>query len=285
MLGLGLKDIRTEQLSAHILMLLEHGSEDSITGKLIRILCEGTLVECGVQGDIFWLHPSFCSWVEKNWIWNILENLEDSNIEIISSIGKLNVWKHDDVFIMEKISETKKFSKQELYIINNVRMHYKVCTLSDITDAAGLVISDNYKRRNSCSSKAYKWPRIPAPSRSMIQVWMKALQITFTCNENNIKQDYITNKWKSESEKFIEWWISKDNEYLYENNNEVTRIWRSETGRTRQTIYCCTERVCDKLPLDTVTITVRRIENGVLIESIAIMERNIIEEPKKKGLG
>ena len=46
-----------------------------------------------------------------------------------------------------------------------------------------------------------------------------------------------------------------------------------------------TERVCDKLPLDTEPITVRRIENGVLIESIAIMERNIIEEPKKKGLG
>ena len=66
MLGLGLKDIRTEQLSAHILMLLEHGSEDSITGKLIRILCEGILVECGVKGDLFWLHPSFCSWVEKN---------------------------------------------------------------------------------------------------------------------------------------------------------------------------------------------------------------------------
>ena len=61
LLELGLKDIETQQKIAHIKMLLEHGIEETVTGQLIRILCEGVMIEFGVKGDLFWLHPSFCS--------------------------------------------------------------------------------------------------------------------------------------------------------------------------------------------------------------------------------
>ena len=88
-MGFGLKDIETEQMSEHIYMMLEHGSEDTVTGQLIRNLCEGIVLQCGVGGDIFDLHSSFCTWVEENWVWSTIRSMEDLNINITHGMEQL----------------------------------------------------------------------------------------------------------------------------------------------------------------------------------------------------
>ena len=183
-------------------MIIEHGSEETVTGQLIRNLCEGVVLQCGVGGDIFDLHSSFCTWVEENWVWPTIRSMEDLNINITHSVEQLVKWKIDDVFILENIAESKNFNSKELYDINMVRLYMRVTTLSDITLVDGSKIREDAIRGErfiSCSSSFYEWPRIPKPSRKMIRIWEHAIKITFTSERLDIKGDINMLMWTHDS--------------------------------------------------------------------------------------
>ena len=128
--------------------------------------------------------------------------------------------KKNDLFIMEQISEERIFDNRELYIINNVRMFLQVTTLSDITEASGEFLCEQYDKYNkyTCSSQAYKWPNIPKPTNRMFQLWKSAIHRTFTIKGDEIKDEMVSNQWHNHSEQYITWWYNKEDNSIYFNN-------------------------------------------------------------------
>ena len=57
-LGFNFVDTDRKQLAEHVMKILDHGSEETLTGVLIRNLCKGTSIECGRGGNVWDLKPS-----------------------------------------------------------------------------------------------------------------------------------------------------------------------------------------------------------------------------------
>jgi len=51
LMGCGVNNLYVQQLISHISMMLDHGSQNSLTGRLIRIVAEGLYIESGYGGD------------------------------------------------------------------------------------------------------------------------------------------------------------------------------------------------------------------------------------------
>ena len=129
--GYEIKDLYTKQFISYIQALIDHGTSTSIKGQLICILEEGVLLEAGMEGDLFSIKPSICTWLEHNWITNTLKMMEDFDISL-----KQDKWKDDDTFLMQEISKGS-YTPQELQKINQVRQYLQVVSLADITVSDG----------------------------------------------------------------------------------------------------------------------------------------------------
>jgi len=81
-LGFNFVDTDWKQLAEHTMKILGHGSEETLTGVLIRNLCKGTSIECGRGGNVWDLKPSESPWVHHTWVWNTLQAREQSDLSI-----------------------------------------------------------------------------------------------------------------------------------------------------------------------------------------------------------
>jgi hypothetical protein len=183
----GFPDLWTLQLIEHVMVLIEHGSSNSLTGKLLRNIIEGHYIEVGLGGDVFQWDIENIPWITKTWFSETVRDLSMVNINIRHDIIQPYAWKASDVFIMEKIWNTKLFTTHQIRIINEVRMFHQVILLSDICTADGLQIKKEILSTTktwSCSSRAYHWPNTVPPTRQMMELWIESLQQAFGLNEN-----------------------------------------------------------------------------------------------------
>ena len=146
--------------------------------------------------------------------------IQDTDITIDNDVQQLVPWKINERFIMKDIQATGCFSSQELKDINTARLHLQVVTLSDISIADGTKLTFNathgIRDTSACSSKKYNWPRIPQLNRRMKTLWKKAIIKAFTDEREQIQQQYISSEWAQEAIPYQTWWISQDENRVYE---------------------------------------------------------------------
>ena len=274
-------DTDRKQLAEHGMKILDHGSEETLTGVLIRNLCEGTSIECGRGGNVWDLKPSESPWVHHSWVWNTLQALELSDLSIENDLKSLELWKDNDHFLMDDIFALREFTPVELEDINVVRMFMKVCTFSDITTAdrkeIRLDILDGEQNVHSISSAAYEWPNVKRPPRSFFVTWNRALRRVYTQGFGVLVKDEYQNttSWQEPSRKHHKWWVSVHENRLFMKQGDDWRICtirqvQRQTRATRHT-FTSTQDLSVILPYDAVPATVISIRTQIRVTGLSTM--------------
>jgi hypothetical protein len=245
------------------------------------------MVEAGFSGDIFDMPYSKMTWMSHSWLKNTLLCFEDTNLSVKHTLPKLEAWKHNDSFIMERILRSRRFSDIQMDIINKVRMHLKVATLSDITSADGRSFrleAINVEAFESCSSKRYRWPRTIIPSLQNKKLWNSAIRLAYATQiHNRIDPAFITATWRTTSHPFIGWWFSDLTNAVYERHINGWKKWTMKVDTRRRTRRATHRFVSSESFLPTfqpswIPITVEYDGNEVLTTGTGLIHTATIEE-------
>ena len=139
-----------------------------------------------------------------------------------------------------KIAESKKFPQKELNDINIVRLYLEVTTLSDITISDGSKIKNKIlegERYTCCISVTYWWPRIPKPTRIMVKTWERAVKLTFTSENLQVRENMKRNIWSNNSKDKHIWWFVKVENRIYQKIDDIFQIWIPNGRNSRRIRY------------------------------------------------
>lgn len=223
-MGFSYMDIGTQQMISHCEILVDHGSTDTLTGKLIRMYAEGLYIEAGIGGDCFIWDVDTLPWITESWLVNTIRDLQKGRITLQHNIRGPSAWRRGDFFIMEKIMEKKVYTKMEMRMINEVRVFFQVLFFSDLCSADGVTVHWDFfrmkQRINSCSSMAFQWPNSVPPTRHMLGLWLDALQQVFGIHNNICPMGFRLGSWYSKIETVWKWWVSEDLQELFQVNGD-----------------------------------------------------------------
>ena len=177
--GLGLLDIRLQQLISHINMLIKFGNTDTVEGTLITSMMETHQLELGVSTSLLRTDPSKYPWISNSWLWFTLCEAKEYAFLLHAPCPNLSTWRENDSLLMDNFASLS-LSTSEWRILNRTRLYLQVATVSDIADDGGHrlrlgVLSG--KQLYSISSRAYKWPSIQTPpTPSEILLWSRCIK-------------------------------------------------------------------------------------------------------------
>jgi len=76
---------------------------------------------------------------------------------------------------MDEVLKLGIFNKEELYLFNLERIHYKVIFLSDLTNRAISYITYQFlEEKELLYPREYKWPLV-VPSKKLFKLWYQFL--------------------------------------------------------------------------------------------------------------
>jgi hypothetical protein len=167
-------------------------------------------------------------------------------------------------------------NKNVLQIINRWRLYYQVLRLSDICDASGSYVLDEYRVYNPPTqtpkrTSTINWPRQPQPPKSSFKVWRRYLQQTFGMqiggalrDKLDVWQETLTtseNKWES--------YYSPSSKKMY---IPILPTWHIHTYKTISRRTCSfegiTEGTTEIPPEDIIPVTITsRKHNTIHVSS------------------
>ena len=242
--GLEIKDVYTLQGIAHVKALLDEASQQSATGKLLRILKEYHTLEIGLEGTIYNLpYDKIKDCMTESWMKNTLEFLWENEIEIKSDDPTITAgWSTHDTNIMQDAIDAG-YSGKALAAINRCRMYMKALYRSDISDISGQrVTQDGFNVSNTsteeCNSGAeYTWQHQERPPTGDRTMWRKFLKTAYCIDRSNREWEQPCGQWNNEAATHATWTYS-DNDDLYElTGPSQWKIWHrsGRRGRNRST--------------------------------------------------
>ena len=233
--GMGIKDLYTLQGIAHIKALVEEGSTESATGKLIRTLIEYHMLETGLGESIFDTpYEAMKDCMTDTWIKSTVKFIDESSIKIKSPMEPLSKWTDDDTFIINDAMESG-FSGKALSAINRCRMHLRSVTRSDI----GLHVIDDGALEvkyvaNECnlSSTAYRWPPQPRPPLKDRRIWHQFLRRAYDIGDENREFATPGGRWTREAVTVSSWAFNRESNRLYERiGKSKWSVWQATRRR------------------------------------------------------
>ncbi len=266
--GLNLTDIYTFQGNSRISVLQEHLAAKTITGDLLRTSIEAAKIEIGIGRNIFLLdYDLYGCLLTDCWIKHVWEFAFNNNIQIHDNTTKqLELQRENDLFIMEILVESRKYTKGELQHINRCCLHLQVFSLADIVCGSGENFTFTYNCiRDTQRPQRYKWPIQPQPGKTAKALWKKALRDNFPRNDDNILAHplgpwiNVNHTWK--------WYYNPSTFTLFQRYiNGTWRKWRrrSTTGRVGRTPVFIYDTQTFNTPRHILRATVNRIDNRLV---------------------
>jgi len=190
MMGCGIGNLFVQQVIAHATVLLDHGHCDSLTGKLIRIATESLSIESGWGGDPFQIDFDQVTWTMTTWLTETIRVFKRYNLTIQHGLQAPHIWREEDKFLMQLISDLKCFGKTEMKQINEVRMHMRVMTVSDVITIDGISVRPEVlqgDRVESCSGNEYLWPNAAKPTSTTLRLWRQAIKRSLNLQDNTLR--------------------------------------------------------------------------------------------------
>ena len=121
------------------------------------------------------------------------------------------------------------------------RLYLRATTLSDISNGSGTHILPSAwqcKREwDTLSSKAYKWPYQPKPTRKDTEAWQRVLQIIFAVGLRQLDISRPMGTYYRASRTHANWFIDRCNDSLYQQEEGRWRRWKPVITRTRNRLY------------------------------------------------
>ena len=239
--GLGLINIRLQQMISHAHLLLTHGCTDTPEGILISSMHELHQLEYGGAKSILDIDPHKTPWVTSTWLWFTLQEAHHYNFQLSAPPLLLHKWRENDQFLMD-IFSTLTLSSSQWRILNRTRLYLQVNTLSDVTNDDGRHLRPSAwtgDKAYSLSSQAYIWPRITTPLTSNERkLWRTCLKRTLLVPGTRVLRPLLCiQRWTQDAYKCCQWWQDQQR-LVYSVRDGLTFVWGCTSSRrvTRTTL-------------------------------------------------
>lgn len=266
--GMNIPNIFTFQGTSRLTILQEHLSANTLTGELLRTSIEAAQIEIGVGRNIFLLdYDLYECLLTDCWIKHVWAFAFHNNITIHDNTTQtLDLQRENDLYLMEIIIESRKYTKSELQQINRCRLHLQVYSLTDITCGFGETFTNTYKcEKDQQRPQQFKWPIQPKPGKKAKALWKKALKDNFPRDEQHVLLQPLQ-RWTSPCSKW-RWYFNPHTNTLFQRySNGSWRSWRrrSTTGRVGRTPNFVYDTQTFNTPRNIVRATVQRIDNRII---------------------
>ena len=212
--GLNLPSPAIEQGIQQLRLLLEHGSEDTLSGKLLRISLEQMQLEVGELESVLSLpYKRFHHLATDVWIKHVWRFCSESGVKLVWNTAVLPLPLREwDSAIMAKCRAVGIRCPKQQRRINRVRCSLQVITLADITTADGRSIRQDVREGRQWTRRSkYQWGK-EQPSEQDWDEWSRAM--IRISNHNG----YLPNplgRWIAEPHLQHEWIWGVQDGYLY----------------------------------------------------------------------
>ena len=176
--GTGIHDIRVEQGLAQIKALLNYVGTGHKVGKVMLISYRTLQIEAGVHFHLLEQPKSFLPYLTPCWFTSLRNFCGLHNITIQVKDNQVPQMSRTHDRCLMDVAAEHSFSKRELLDINLVRMYLQVCTISDITNAAGTSITETVWRCLPFADRTchLQYPRQLEPTVYQRRIWRKLLR-------------------------------------------------------------------------------------------------------------
>jgi hypothetical protein len=249
--GLNLKHLYSVMLGSKLESVIANCRNQTALGRAFIININQLQLLSGLQTPIL-ESTQHISYIDNNW----LLHLRDFIIEIGGRLELPNLWqpelqRENDVFLMEKFIKLN-LTPNELRLVNNWRLYFKVNCLSDICDASENRIQAAYltqKRDNATlanNNTTLNWPNQEIPGDKGFKLWIRCLKQCFGLDTRNRLITHKIGYWLPNiHNKYNKWdsYFDLDANETYIHDDSIIYSWKNNTiGRNKATNSNVTER-------------------------------------------
>jgi hypothetical protein len=163
--GLDVKHLYTTQGVEHLLTLLRHATQPTLTGQLLCTSMEELQLELGVSESFFrYSYQEYGPIKTRCWISATWQFLAESSITLVNPFPKPVLASAADSFLMERFV-AHGYRGTELRHLNLCRMHLNALQVSDICTSDGKHIANSAMevQKDQHRSSSYTWPQTKRP--------------------------------------------------------------------------------------------------------------------------
>jgi hypothetical protein len=187
--GLGMKHLYDLQGADSIkLFLQEINQQGNTTQQMLLSLLETIQLEAGIQKPIL-EETRPLLYIEWGWITSIRDFLHHIKAFITNTMEPARIYRINDSYLMDQ-AYLQTLSRKEQILINRCRLFLQVECISEITDATGTYIQEQWygKTTRKQSRSIKKWPLQADPGREAWAIWAKFLQRAYNTTSGKLKK-------------------------------------------------------------------------------------------------
>ena len=261
--GFGAMHPWCHQQLTHLIALLEHTQQQTMTGQLLIASFEQLRLEMGdasgFMTDI--PHKTMKALLTQTWLTDLWEFADRFRIQIQDAVTKIRIQRKNDKIVMDEFIIAG-FEGNELKELNECRMSVHAVTLSDIVSADGWEITINAwsGTREERGGSRYKWPRIQSLSVEHWNLWRRVLEKVFLsrATQRSLKEQLL--EWIDGAPTHWKWCFSPVEDRLCAKEGLLWRVYRRHLGRTSprqgKSKHCKTEQLQKEPPEEIYLATV-----------------------------
>lgn len=199
--GANIPHMYTEMMGMKLECFIAHIHADTVLGKSFRINLNYIQLLSGIDTPIFESNADI-RYIENNWILHLREYLNNINGNvIITNAWVPNKLRDNDANLMSTFIKLR-LSNNELKLINNWRIYFKVNFLSERCNPEGNKIDNYYINRSIGKDdqpenvSTLRWPLQMKPGPKGFLLWKKCLKDCFNMQTNGTI-NYNLGNWKN----------------------------------------------------------------------------------------
>ena len=234
--GLGLMDVRLEQIICHLQELVSHVGRHTLNGLATQAEIELCQLHVG-SGRHLWKVPYAYvnNLLPPCEIKYLLRECAHFRIEIVGEYNRFGLQRIHDRNLMDELFDSP-MSHSDIALVNQCRLYLQVLTLADIANGEGTRIEQTlYDGILSPHRKSkHKWPRQVRPPRRAWKIWQQAIDTIWT--NHGVITPALRN-WTSAPQQHWRWHFDRISNTLYECTNDTVTEYEPLDHLTRRDRY------------------------------------------------
>lgn len=177
-LGMAVHDMYTSAIVDHVEMLVRHGPQDTMTGKLIRATLEAAKIEIGWSGQFFDIPTEVVQLLgTQSWVKMTHQEMTRHNIAIFENTPSITKQRQGDQVLTEMFWAAG-IRGQKMKWLNRCRLWMRVSTVGDITQGNGRTLLPGVMEGQALGQKIspFNYPNQGKPSARVWHYWRKTLR-------------------------------------------------------------------------------------------------------------
>ena len=225
--GLQWESLRSLQIVEKLKFFLLHARREDKLGHLLQILVETVQLQSGLSQPILDTTIDWQLWVEKTWLNNVKEGLDQIQGSISTNHNTPKLQRKFDRALMEIFSSWG-IKKTDMESLNRCRIYLGIIFVSDITDYDGRKVKTDVFEVTRFRQSILRWSRQVRPSLADRKLWRKCIsRLCF----NSYELITTLGKWIHPSHQIWKYMITEDKLCLLRFSDGVQTTFRTYGNR------------------------------------------------------